>query len=63
MAEETNNQEVKPTAEKKADAKAKKEKAPKLEDKPFNEFISEHYLPTLKDFHTARSSHSRRKLK
>lgn len=53
MAEETNNQEVKPTAEEKAEAKpaakAKKEKAPKLEDKPFNEFISEHYLPTLKE--------------
>jgi hypothetical protein len=53
MAEETNNQEVKPTAEQKADAKptakAKKEKPPKLEDKPFNEFISEHYLPTLKE--------------
>jgi Protein of unknown function (DUF2996) len=53
MAEETNNQEVKPTAEGKAEAKpaakAKKEKAPKLEDKPFNEFISEHYLPTLKE--------------
>jgi hypothetical protein len=53
MAEETNNQEVKPMAEEKAEAKpaakAKKEKAPKLEDKPFNEFISEHYLPTLKE--------------
>ncbi|MEN9870504.1 MAG: hypothetical protein RLZZ171_1492 [Cyanobacteriota bacterium] len=53
MAEETNNQEVKPTAEEKAEAKpaakAKKEKEPKLEDKPFNEFISEHYLPTLKE--------------
>jgi Protein of unknown function (DUF2996) len=53
MAEETNNQQVKPTAEEKAEAKpaakAKKEKAPKLEDKPFNEFISEHYLPTLKE--------------
>ncbi|MEO0013864.1 MAG: hypothetical protein RLZZ535_2253 [Cyanobacteriota bacterium] len=52
MAEETNNQEVKPMAEEKAEAKpaaTKKEKAPKLEDKPFNEFISEHYLPTLKE--------------
>ncbi|NJK55296.1 MAG: DUF2996 domain-containing protein [Pleurocapsa sp. SU_5_0] len=53
MAEETNEQEVKPTAEPKADAKpaakAKKEKPPKLEDKPFNEFIQEHYLPTLKE--------------
>lgn len=39
---------------KKADAKpaakaAKKAKPPKLEDKPFNEFIQEHYLPTLKE--------------
>lgn len=51
MAEETNEQEV-TTAEKKAAkpaAKAKKEKPPKLEDKPFNEFIQEHYLPTLKE--------------
>lgn len=54
MAEETNNQEqIKPTAEKKAEAKpaakAKAEKPPKLEDKPFNEFIAQHYLPTLKE--------------
>ena len=55
MAEETNEKKkAKPTAEKtdakpaaKA-AKAKKEKPPKLEDKPFSEFIQEHYLPTLK---------------
>jgi Protein of unknown function (DUF2996) len=53
MAEETNNQEqIKPTAEKKAAkpaAKAKAEKPPKLEEKPFNEFIAQHYLPTLKE--------------
>ena len=57
MAEETNKQEQdKPSAEKKADAKpaakaakAKKAKPPKLEDKPFSEFIREHYLPTLKE--------------
>lgn len=56
MAEETNKQEQeKPSAEKKADAKpaakaakAKKAKPPKLEDKPFSEFIREHYLPSLK---------------
>ncbi|MEL6495147.1 MAG: DUF2996 domain-containing protein [Cyanobacteria bacterium J06623_7] len=53
MAEETNKQEqAKPTAEKKAAAKpaakAKKAKPPKLEDKPFAEFIQNHYLPTLK---------------
>jgi len=49
MAEEKNNQDqAKPSAEKKpAAAKAKKEKPPKLEDKPFSEFIQEHYLPAL----------------
>lgn len=30
-------------------AKAKKEKAPAVEDKPFNEFMEQHFLPTLKD--------------
>ena len=54
MAEETNKKEqAKPTAEKKADAKpaakAKKEKPPKLEDKPFEEFIQSHYLPKLEE--------------
>ena len=53
MAEEQNNQEkAKPAAEKKAAApaaKAKKAKPPKLEDKPFSEFIQEHYLPALKE--------------
>jgi hypothetical protein len=29
-------------------AKAKKEKPPALEDKPFSEFIQEHFTPTLK---------------
>ena len=57
MAEETNKQDrAKPSAEKKTDAKpaakaakAKKAKPPKLEDKPFSEFIQEHYLPALKE--------------
>ena len=53
MAEETNKQEAKSTEEKKAAAKpaakAKKEKPPKLEDKPFAEFIENHYLPKLKE--------------
>ena len=49
MAEEKNQKPTKPSAEKKPAAKAKKEKPPKLEDKPFSEFIQEHYLPTLKD--------------
>lgn len=31
----------------KAGAKPKKEKPPKLEDKPFEEFIQQHYLPDL----------------
>ena len=47
MAEEQNKQEqAKPAAAKKPAAK-KKAKPPKLEDKPFSEFIREHYLPTL----------------
>jgi Protein of unknown function (DUF2996) len=57
MAEENNNQDqATPAAEAKAtakpaasEAKAKKAKPPKLEDKPFSEFIQEHYLPTLKE--------------
>ena len=48
MAEEKNDpKEAKPAAEKKPAAKAKKAKPPKLEDKPFSEFIQEHYLPAL----------------
>ena len=41
----------KPAAEKPAGKKpaAKKEKPPKLEDKPFNEFMEQHYLPSLKE--------------
>jgi len=35
-------------ADEKPAAKAKKEKAPALEDKPFNEFIQQDYLPALK---------------
>lgn len=30
-------------------AAQKKEKPPKLEDKPFNEFMEQHYLPSLKE--------------
>ncbi len=44
---EKKSAEKKP-AEKKPAAK-KKEKPPKLEDKPFNEFIEQHYLPSLKE--------------
>ena len=38
---------AKPAADKKPAAK-KKEKPPKVEDKPFNEFMEQHYLPDLK---------------
>ncbi|MFK8181878.1 MAG: DUF2996 domain-containing protein [Phormidesmis sp.] len=54
MAEEKKAQEsneskaAKPAADKKPAAK-KKEKPPKLEDKPFNEFMEQHYLPSLKE--------------
>ena len=44
MAEETN----KKPAEAKAKT-AKKAKPPKLEDKPFNEFIEQHFTPALKE--------------
>jgi pyruvate/2-oxoglutarate dehydrogenase complex dihydrolipoamide acyltransferase (E2) component len=39
----------KPAADKPAKAPAKKEKPPALEDKPFGEFIEQHYLPSLKE--------------
>ena len=41
-----NTPAAKPAGEKKP--AAKKEKPPKLEDKPFNEFMEQHYLPSLK---------------
>ncbi len=44
--------EKEPAAKKPADKKPaakKKEKPPKLEDKPFNEFMEQHYLPSLKE--------------
>jgi len=54
MAEENttpsaNNQgnENAPGAKAKAAPKAKKEKPPKPEDKPFNEFMEEHFVPEL----------------
>ena len=59
MAEETNQNQAgdvgsnpaataseNPPAEAKA---AKKEKAPALEDKPFEEFMQQHYLPALQE--------------
>ena len=59
MAEETNQNQAgdvasnpaatapeKPPAETKA---AKKEKPPALEDKPFEEFMQQHYLPALQE--------------
>jgi len=54
MAEETNKQDQEKASTAKATAKpaakaakAKKAKPPKLEDKPFTEFIQQHYLPAL----------------
>ena len=44
--------EEKPSPEKTAPAKAakaKKAKPPKLEDKPFNEFMEQHFMPALND--------------
>lgn len=35
--------------ENKSAAKPKKEKPPALEDKPFQEFVEQHYIPTLQD--------------
>ncbi len=44
MAEETNKNEA---GEKPKAAKPKKEKPPAVEDKPFEEFMQQHYLPAL----------------
>ncbi len=41
MAEDTQNQQP-------AAAKAKKEKPPAVEDKPFEEFITQHFIPSVK---------------
>ena len=62
MAEETNKKDrdrAKPSAAEKDTAKpaagaaTKKEKPPKIEEKPFSEFIQEHYLPALKEAMTS----------
>ena len=42
------NTEAKPAASAKPPA-AKKKKPPKLEDKPFNEYIEQHFTPALKE--------------
>ncbi len=51
MAEETNKNEAgdnsKAEKAKAPAAKAKKEKPPALEDKPFEEFVRQHYVPAL----------------
>ena len=80
MAEETNKNEAaseekpkaaaKPADDKKPAAK-KKEKPPAVEDKPFEEFMREHYVPALEkaiagegvedlhlDFAKAKTSHT-----
>lgn len=46
-AEATEEAKEKPSAEDKP-AKAKKEKPPAVEDKPFAEFIEQHFIPDLK---------------
>jgi hypothetical protein len=43
MAEENTT----PTAQGDAKPKAKKEKPPKIEEKPFNEFMEQHFVPEL----------------
>jgi hypothetical protein len=60
MAEETNKPEAsqpsaqpKPSAAAKT-AKPKKEKPPAVEDKPFTEFIEQHFTPTLKEALTSQ---------
>ena len=50
MVEET-QPKAKPAAK---SARAKKPKPPALEDKPFREFIEEHFLPSLKEALTAK---------
>lgn len=49
VAEETKPAATPEPAEPAAKPAAKKAKPPKLEDKPFGEFIEQHYLPALKD--------------
>ncbi|MDJ0688243.1 MAG: DUF2996 domain-containing protein [Xenococcaceae cyanobacterium MO_188.B32] len=52
MAEENKPNPESTQSEKKAPAKppaAKKAKKPKLEDKPFTEFIEQHFTPSLKE--------------
>lgn len=46
MAEEKTAQPANKTDDKAA-AKPKKEKPPKIEEKPFNEFMEQHFIPTL----------------
>lgn len=48
MTEETNQDQAKAKPAAKVE-KAKKAKKPKLEDKPFSEFIQGHYLPALQE--------------
>ena len=49
MAEETTPKTDSPKADSKPPAKAKKAKPPKVEDKPFTEFIEQHFIPDLED--------------
>ena len=47
-AQKSGGAKAKAAGDKKPAAK-KKEKPPKVEDKPFNEFMEQHYLPSLKE--------------
>lgn len=49
MAEEKKSEQATSVAAEKKPAAKKKAKPPKLEDKPFNEFMEQHYLPSLKE--------------
>lgn len=46
---DANEGKAQKTDDAKAKKPAKKEKPPKVEDKPFGEFVEQHYLPALKD--------------
>ena len=48
-AKSEDKSETKSDGDKKKAAAKKKEKPPKVEDKPFNEFMEQHYLPSLKE--------------
>ncbi|MDB9528124.1 DUF2996 domain-containing protein [Oscillatoria sp. CS-180] len=46
-SDQTESSTTKPAAKAEPKAKAKKEKPPKIEDKPFGEFMEQHFVPEL----------------